>query len=596
MSDSGIPMMVPKASTSFDINNMCMMASTLISSYAMNKFGVNMLYYGMVHGFILQILMWFLVKKFELDLSYLYYLIYIIPVACIALIVYYKWNRKVEEEVNRYLKINFCDADTIKNFNQYVKANKQHYQTDINTDSGDINKLHELHFHLSNPNCSDTLKNMLTREAAVTSQMLDAKVLFDDPYLEIKGYYMWRKSEKRVTDAEGKSSKETVLKYIEYNILKYDTKRIEPLDIIEKIKQHVSELNKDKIELNYIKILNNGKEATNHVVTFYSGKKKPFEKLETKYIKSFFHQEGDALWNLVKNSCLNQKIYKHKGQCGRVSALLYGPPGTGKSTLVYRIAMCMYRQIISLDLRDLSKKQLYQILHNPTKEYCKSYKDAVYLFEEIDASIKDLYLRSKKSASATSEYEKRMMSFYGDFRGDFCSDSYKPTYLTIKDKDDEEPKEDKQKTKQEAKQETPHDTRKVTDKYTSQYDEIQKLTKSRNEFNIRDLLELFQGPVPFEKMIIIANTNKYDEIKDICPELFRPGRLTPIYFGYINKEVLQDISTYFFGKKITEYLPEIIKLPTSQIIELALETSQYSDNQFEQFSKRLNALIDNIKD
>lgn len=444
------------------------------------------------------------------------------------------------------------------------------------------------------------MRDMLIRESVVTSQMLDTPIIFDDLYLNVKGHYVWKKSEKKVTDIEGKLTKDVTLKYVQFNILKNKEKNIEPLEIIDKIINYVDEMNKDYVELNYIKLLSNGKESYNHVVPFYEGKKEPFEQLETRYINSLFHQEKDRLWSLVKNCCLNQQSYKDKGQCGRVSLVLYGPPGTGKSTLAYRIAMCMYRQLISLDLRDLTKTELYQTLHNPNSKYCSSYKDAVFLFEEIDASIKELYLRGKKQESAASEYENRMMKYYGGYGGygsykkyGNYGSNYTSNY-TITDKDaDTQPTE----ITKETDKDTEKDTKNVTNKFTSQYDEISKLSKVRTEFNIRDLLEVFQGPVPFEQMIIIANTNKFDEIKDMCPELFRPGRLTPIYFGYVNRDTLQDISKYYFDRKITGRLPEIIKIPTSQIIELALEASQSDgDNQFEQFSSKLNVLIDEIKD
>lgn len=111
------------------------------------------------------------------------------------------------------------------------------------------------------------------------------------------------------------------------------------------------------------------------------------------------------------------------------------------------------------------------------------------------------------------------------------------------------------------------------------------------EFKLRDLLEIFQGPIPFESMIMIATTNKYDEIKDYCPELFRPGRLTPVYFGYIHKETLQDISIYFFNKKLTGYIPEVLSIPTSQIIELAFESINYSKDSYEYFSNKINILM-----
>ena len=58
--------------------------------------------------------------------------------------------------------------------------------------------------------------------------------------------------------------------------------------------------------------------------------------------------------------------------------------------------------------------------------------------------------------------------------------------------------------------------------------------QDEGEFQLEDLLEILQGPVPREGQIIIATTNKFDEIKNECPALFRPGRLTPIEFGSNN--------------------------------------------------------------
>ncbi len=46
-------------------------------------------------------------------------------------------------------------------------------------------------------------------------------------------------------------------------------------------------------------------------------------------------------------------------------------------------------------------------------------------------------------------------------------------------------------------------------------DEIAYTKKTCDQFCIRDLLEIFQGPVPFESSIMIATTNKYDEIKEL---------------------------------------------------------------------------------
>jgi hypothetical protein len=120
------------------------------------------------------------------------------------------------------------------------------------------------------------------------------------------------------------------------------------------------------------------------------------------------------------------------------------------------------------------------------------------------------------------------------------------------------------------------------------------ISSEDGEYNIRDLLEIFQGPIPFDGMIMIATTNKFDEIKEICPELFRPGRLTPIYFGYINKDTLQEISLFYFNRKITSYIPENMIIPTSQIIELALEAKSQNilpNAQFNFFINKLNLVL-----
>jgi SpoVK/Ycf46/Vps4 family AAA+-type ATPase len=271
---------------------------------------------------------------------------------------------------------------------------------------------------------------------------------------------------------------------------------------------------------------------------------------------------------VIKNTCLNPDFYKDRGQISRVSLLLYGPAGTGKSTFAYRIAMCLSRHLMSLDLRGLGKSKLYQILQKPTINETAyiPYKEVVFLFEEFDVSIKELYLRDKKISLNTDLHYSKMFSVFDKIDKNIGNDGeYNETV-------------DQTNTKIQ-------NTLKTT-----QYD-----LESENEFKLRDLLEIFQGPCPFESMIIIANTNKYDEIKNMCPELFRPGRITPVYFGYINKETLQDISKFYFGKKLTGYIPDVLSIPTSQIIEVAFESLLFAKDSnldpYVYFSDQMNKLM-----
>ena len=118
-----------------------------------------------------------------------------------------------------------------------------------------------------------------------------------------------------------------------------------------------------------------------------------------------------------------------------------------------------------------------------------------------------------------------------------------------------------------------------------------KYENDHKNFMLRDLLEVLQGPINLESSIILANTNKYDEIKDLCPALFRNGRMTPVHFGYIDADTLQDISLHFFNKKLEGYVPKVLSTSTSEIIELAFESLAINKNPFTYFNEKLQKLM-----
>lgn len=122
------------------------------------------------------------------------------------------------------------------------------------------------------------------------------------------------------------------------------------------------------------------------------------------------------------------------------------------------------------------------------------------------------------------------------------------------------------------------------------------LLGERNAFVLKDLLEVFQGPIPKEGSLIMATTNNFDKIYEICPPLFRAGRLTPVHFGYATYDTINDISKFYFKQELTIMVPSDHKIPTSEIIELALE----SDNMVNlknltakhaYFQERLNKML-----
>jgi hypothetical protein len=72
------------------------------------------------------------------------------------------------------------------------------------------------------------------------------------------------------------------------------------------------------------------------------------------------------------------------------------------------------------------------------------------------------------------------------------------------------------------------------------------------ELTLDDLLDVIQGPVPLCGSIIIATTNKYDEIKELCPPLFRHGILTPVLFVYADKYIVNEKCKYFYNTEFKE--------------------------------------------
>ncbi len=113
--------------------------------------------------------------------------------------------------------------------------------------------------------------------------------------------------------------------------------------------------------------------------------------------------------------------------------------------------------------------------------------------------------------------------------------------------------------------------------------------KKYSDFTINDLFEIIKHP--FITKVIIATTTNYDIIKNTYPQFVMSGRFKPIHFGYINSDTLQDISMYFFDKKIKGYIPEVIMISTSEIIDLAFESLTIGKTPFDYFNDKLLKLL-----
>jgi hypothetical protein len=262
----------------------------------------------------------------------------------------------------------------------------------------------------------------------------------------------------------------------------------------------------------------------------YQGGAHNREDLYVKYIKSYFSDKTEYVWNYVKQVHDHPEEFTKLGQSPRVNMIFYGPPGTGKSSLAYRLAMATNRNIVLIDICNFinKKQELFDTFHKPMgKKPCES----IILLEEFDIAVSFLLQKEgEKSVPYVCKDEKE------ETKKDFTLD--------------------------------------VADK----------------KLQIADLLELLQGPVPIDGSIVLATTNKLAEMKAICPALFRAGRLTPIEIGNISWFHLQEMTQYYFGKSL-QLEPVNISIPTSEIIELANACKLFEEGGFDTFSVKLAELL-----
>ena len=308
--------------------------------------------------------------------------------------------------------------------------------------------------------------------------------------------------------------------------------------------------------------------------TTYQGRNRLLAELEPIYMATHFHTEKDRLWSLIKEIDQNKDYYCRYGQTPKLNLLLHGPPGTGKSSFAYRVAMTLRRDIISMDLTKYPNRYIIDKLMHGYINVCLSNGNMispsrlVYVFDEFDRTIEFLI--------AAQDKEKRL--FEGKLKSMSAGNGLASLLGSMAGT----------KSKSSRKTNSGSDSECEEDNFTIQSEGDASTTDANNALasqllTIKDLLEIFQGVVDVDGRLIFAMTNHFDKIKKECPALFRPGQLTPVYFGYIGRETLLDIIQYYFKNKFTipasdldslpsefHSLPSEFKIPTSEIIEQAI--------------------------
>ncbi|MDD4930735.1 MAG: AAA family ATPase [Candidatus Colwellbacteria bacterium] len=402
------------------------------------------------------------------------------------------------------------------------------------------------------------------------------KVKFSDKNFNVDGYYIWKRHEMVVGSV--KETGKDIVKSMNCIELYVDEKSCTDLlkyfkDIEELVVKKRSE--NRLVETYYIRFTGLPKvkadeEASKHIVaneyySIYDGARKSVEELEKQYLDTFFSPSKKIIWPIVKQIHVNPMKFFEMGQSPQSGWLIYGPPGTGKSSFVYRVAMCLQRHVVSIDIRGMKKRSaIFAAMRKPyiNKTTYTEPCNVVYLFDEIDLALVELYNREKKRQKVTEDWMKIMKNSSVIKKREMSSDS--------------------------------------SDIIKDDYKDVSLETMmgdSGDDMTSHDLLEFFQGPIPYKGAIFMATTNKFEEIKRMCPALVRPGRLTPIEFGNPDSATVKEISQFHFGKEVDisdDYSPTI---SSSQIMQYVLDAKMSDDKGYDHFVKcvKSNVGVNNKK-
>jgi hypothetical protein len=259
------------------------------------------------------------------------------------------------------------------------------------------------------------------------------------------------------------------------------------------------------------------------------------------YFESFFHPKKKELLDSFDR--LENKNNISVDDQNQLGYILYGPPGTGKTSFVFRLANYLNRSIISINMKHCNKQFIIDILRDPSLYYPNLLSSkTIILLDEFDDVVFKLHEKKiNKQNSDNNMYDL------------FCT-------MIDKDKDKEKDKNNASNSK------------------ASNGTEL--------ELTLNDLLSILTPVVPINKAIIIATTNHFEEINKLCPELFRPMRLTPVFFNNFDGKIINDITKKYFGESLDINDNYIIKMHNCTFMNLV---NIYKDNPngFNEFKKNI---------
>lgn len=490
--------------------------AALGSHWMMSKLNLPSVFYGIVHGLVIALIASWNTNAWEF-LQVLFYMnettmtiiwssFFLIFFGVCVWATYYCYN---VYNMNQYHRMEIFNNVDLHNLRNYMSLNEEFYDKPNNVIRGDTKlKIMLQNIGSNRQTKSNVMEHMMSELSELTNLSRAANnehIQFNDTRFGVHGYITWSLNSVEVNEGEN-----TIHIQLPYLIMCI---KPGPLDInsyFEKISKHVLTLSEDNIKLSSTKLIRSSEYNSICSYYFYDGPRLSPQELYDKFMRSYFHPQKEMLCDMIMAIDTQPEKFHQLGQIPRIGLLCHGPPGVGKSSLAYRIARMTNRNILSLDILSCKKKaNLYHEFMNPEgKNKTLKPHEVVYVFDEFDSVIETLCKREKEP--------QVVITMAGD-----------------------KPKDDVK----------------------------MKISDSDEDIRMKDLLELFQGPVSPDRTIIIATTNKFEKIKEMCPDLFRPGRLTPFKIDYLDDNRINEMTEYYFNHSWDAKLPRTI--PTAFLTEQA---------------------------
>jgi ATP-dependent 26S proteasome regulatory subunit len=295
-------------------------------------------------------------------------------------------------------------------------------------------------------------------------------------------------------------------------IAKKDIKKVEAFvkEAVAKYKRHMTTVNAGKI---YHFIFQGQEERYDR--RFKMSLLSDTSQADTTNYETFDSLIGPHTEQLKKDISLLKNIdyYRRSGAKHKKGYLFYGPPGCGKTASVIAMANYDKRHIIEIPMsRVKTNADIEEILNLTEIEGISFRKDQIIvLFDEIDSGLEQNLVpdATPKKTPEEEETELHRATSYQE---------YKRAY-----------------------------SRQMRDR------ELQE-----DQITLGSILSRLDGVGSYNGMIIIATTNHINKLPE---QMYRHGRLNPVFFDYLSLAHTQKMIEEFYACKLTE--EQKIKLPSS---------------------------------